>query len=149
MERQTFTAHPYYPLHIDIPHHVPNETPIAVLLGAFAALLGTVIVSALFLASRTRRSAGGGSKPLSGSELGALGWFVLCEFCCPGGSGMGWGSKLSVFSAGAVVDSLVAMADWRAGRGSKGGTLHCFFEGIAQTCHPCAWQVLAGADSRF
>jgi cholestenol Delta-isomerase len=66
-------SHPYYPLGIDIPHYVANDTPVPILLASLAGMLGSVLLAARTLALRFNPG-------LTMGQLLVVCWFVLCKF---------------------------------------------------------------------
>lgn len=70
---QTFSVpgHPYFPPDADIPHYIPNASPVQELLVRFASLLGITIFTALWLATRF-------NPHMRSSDKFVLGWFILC-----------------------------------------------------------------------
>lgn len=71
---QTFSVpgHPYFPPDADIPHYIPNASPVQELLVRFASLLGITIFTALWLATRF-------NPHMRSSDKFVLGWFILCK----------------------------------------------------------------------
>ncbi|KAI8364791.1 Emopamil-binding protein [Radiomyces spectabilis] len=63
--------HPYYPLTLDIPHYVANETPRFQLVASVLLVIGSIVASAFSLAKKNKRI-------LSSSEALRFTWFVLC-----------------------------------------------------------------------
>jgi cholestenol Delta-isomerase len=70
------STHPYFPPDADIPHYIPNATPVYELVAKFASLLGTTIFTTLWLATRC-------NPHMRSSEKFIFGWFVLCKSFVP------------------------------------------------------------------
>ena len=92
----------YFPPDADIPHYIPNASSLNELLVRFASLLSITIFTALWLAARF-------NPQLRPYDKFVLGWFVLCEY---------------------FIKLIVLGFYPHANTGNKGGSLHCFFEGI-------------------
>ncbi|KAK5989116.1 3-beta-hydroxysteroid-Delta(8),Delta(7)-isomerase [Cladobotryum mycophilum] len=66
-------THPYYPLSVPLPHYAPNDQPLARVLPLFAGLTGAVVLSAYYLAARSRHR-------LRFIDRFAAAWFALSGF---------------------------------------------------------------------
>ena len=66
-------AHPFYPLTIEVVGYLANEYSVPVLLGIFAAGCAAIAGITLTILRRVHPS-------LSGSDKGAIIWFVICTW---------------------------------------------------------------------
>ncbi|EKD20301.1 hypothetical protein MBM_00983 [Drepanopeziza brunnea f. sp. 'multigermtubi' MB_m1] len=137
----SITAHPFYPLEVEIAAYLANEMTMEMLLGIFTAGIATIILGTRFVVDRAH--------PMLPTKE------KLAIWC--GGDTLG--GQMGSWSTGAWLGSSLANGEFLLTEDFAAGTIHLFFEGYfslnhrtmgpAQDLFGQLWKEYALSDSRY